>query len=154
MTSAARQAGFIRLLVVAALAVALVASTSATASAKTQERFTRPLDSAQVVPGPGDPDGSGGVFIFLDRQDGRFCVFVNTTNVSTPFISVDLHRAPEGEVGSVVVEVFGPTTDPDPSRCMDLDRKLVKDISKHKEDYYIDIHNDEFPGGAIRGQLG
>lgn len=146
--------GVARLTMLVLIAVALIATLAPAASAGTQQRFTVPLEGAQVVPGPGDPDGSGGVFVFLDRQTGRICFFVNTADVSTPFTSVDLHRAPRGEVGPIVAEVYGPTNDPDPSACLDLDRALVRDIGKNQEDYYIDVHNDEFPEGAVRGQLG
>ncbi len=27
------------------------------------------------------------------------------------------------------------------------------DIATHPEDYYVNVHNAEFPGGAVRGQL-
>jgi hypothetical protein len=136
-----------------ALAVGLTGAPEARAG--TQERFTIPVDGAQVAPGPGDPDGGGGIFIFLDRQTGRFCFFADTANISTPLTSVDLHRAPAGSEGPIVTPLHGPsTTDPDGSACLDLDPDLVKEISKHKADFYIDIHNEEFPGGALRGQLG
>jgi hypothetical protein len=39
-----------------------------------------------------------------------------------------------------------PTTQP-------VDRRLLMDIIQHPQDYYVNVHNADFPGGAIRGQL-
>lgn len=123
------------------------------ALAGTQERFTVPLEGSQVVPGPGDPDGAGGVFIFMDRQTGRFCFFADTANISTPLTAVHLHRGMSGQSGEMVATLHGPSTDPDVSGCFDFDRDLVRDISKNKGNYYIDMHNEEFPEGALRAQF-
>jgi hypothetical protein len=35
----------------------------------------------------------------------------------------------------------------------DVAASLTSDIRRHPADYYVNVHNAEFPGGAIRGQL-
>lgn len=38
--------------------------------------------------------------------------------------------------------------------CVDgIDADLIEDIRQNPESYYIDVHDEEYPGGAIRGQL-
>ncbi len=37
--------------------------------------------------------------------------------------------------------------------CVKVDRALALEILKRPADYYVNVHNAEFPGGAVRGQL-
>jgi hypothetical protein len=136
------------------LASAMVVAFAPAGSAETAEQFTVPFSGDQVVPGPGDPDGQGGVFVALGRKSGSFCFFADTANVSTPLTAVHLHRGQRGQTGQMVLELHGSTGDPDSSGCFDLSRDQIRDISRFRGGYYIDIHNEEFPGGAIRAQLG
>jgi hypothetical protein len=34
------------------------------------------------------------------------------------------------------------------------DQDLIKAITKNPENYYFNVHNAEFPAGALRAQLG
>lgn len=143
----------VRVIVLSALVLATMSSASP-ALADNAERFVVPLSGEAVVPGPGDPDGTGGVFVFVDSKKGRFCFFADTGNISVPLTGVHLHLAPAGSNGPVVLDLHGPSEDPDVSGCFDIARDFARDILKHKDSYYIDIHNQEFPDGAVRGQLG
>lgn len=146
-----------RLTALLGLALAMVVSLAPAGVAGTGEQFTVSLSGDQVVPGPGDPDGGGGVLVTVGKtsgKEGTFCFFADTSNVSTPLTAVHLHRGPRGEEGELVLVLHGRSeTDPDVSNCLTIDRDLEKDIRKNKENYYIDIHNEEFPDGAVRGQF-
>lgn len=135
------------------LALTLLAlAVTVPADAAQSARFVVPLEAGQVTPGPGDTDAEGGIFVAAFSTKGTLCAFVNTTNVSTP-LSVDLHRGSAGTVGPAVAEIIPESTDPDPANCASLDPALARDIEKHPQDYYFDIHNAEFPDGALRGQI-
>ena len=139
---------------ISVLTLAMVAAFSPAALAGTGEQFTAPFSGDQVVPGPGDPDGAGGVHVSVGTKTGTLCFFSDTANISTPITSMDLHQGARGEVGRVVAVLHGFSNDPDTSGCLNVGRDQARDISKNRAGYYIDIHNQEFPEGAVRAQLG
>ena len=66
-----------------------------------------------------------------------------------------------GENGPVVANLAWPQ-DGQAADCLDarlrpaqfpLGDAVVADILAHPENYYVNVHNAEHPGGAIRGQL-
>jgi hypothetical protein len=39
------------------------------------------------------------------------------------------------------------------SGCTSVDRAEIKEIIQHPEEYYVNVHNADYPAGAVRGQL-
>ena len=40
------------------------------------------------------------------------------------------------------------------ARCVSgVDPALIREIRAHPGRYYVNVHNAEYPGGAVRGQL-
>ena len=70
-----------------------------------------------------------------------------------PATAAHIHEAPAGQAGPVVVPLAAPT-DGTSSGCVTLEREELKEIAKNPDDYYVNVHNAEFPAGALRGQLG
>jgi hypothetical protein len=56
------------------------------------------------------------------------------------------------EAGPVVVPL-APPTDGTSSGCAEVSREFALAILKSPSDYYVNVHNAEFPAGALRGQL-
>jgi hypothetical protein len=112
------------------------------------------LNGAEVVPGPGDPDGSGFAEITLNPGRGDVCWDISVADIDTP-TAAHIHQAPAGQAGPVVVTLTPPATVPGSSTgCTKANRDLVRDILQNPDLYYVDVHTDDFPNGAIRGQLG
>ena len=137
-----------------ALPAALLALTlyPTTASAKVIRTLTTPMSGAEEAPNPGDPDGTGFAVIELDHKAGEVCFELIVQNIA-PATASHIHEGPPGQAGPVVVTLT-PPTDGDSSGCVAADEKLIKDIHAHPFRYYVNVHNAEFPGGAVRGQLG
>jgi hypothetical protein len=99
----------------------------------------------------GDPDGTGFATILVDSKDGVACFDVDVENVATP-ITGRIQSGSAGAIGPPVVFLFE-NREPPVRECVTADRKTVREIGRDPESYYLNIVNDEFPIGAVRGQL-
>jgi hypothetical protein len=142
-----RRRHFAVLAVVAGL-IALLALAS-TAAATGAKRATT-LTGAEEVP-PADPDGTGLAVITLNVGQATVCWELTVSNIA-PATAAHIHLGPAGVNGPVVVPL-GPPTSGSSSGCTSADPALIQDIIDNPEQYYVNVHNAEFPGGAIRGQL-
>ena len=122
-----------------------------TAAATGGRPFSTTLTGAAEVPGPGDPDGSGSASITLNHGQGEICFELNVSDIA-PATAAHIHVGPAGVAGPVVVGLTAPTSGSS-SGCLSVDPELIKQITQHPEEYYINVHNAEYPPGALRGQL-
>jgi hypothetical protein len=140
------------------IAIALVASVGlllasvVTASAATGGvPFTVELTGgAEVtsagVPNQGDLDGSGTAHLTVNPGTGEVCWSIDVTDVE-PIRAAHIHKAPSTTTGGIVVHLSPDTG------CTTVDRDLALDIVLHPTLYYVNVHNDPYPAGALRGQL-
>lgn len=140
---------------VPALALALTALPLAAAGSGPD--FTgRPIivtmTGAAEVPGPGDPDGSGTASFRLNPGLQQICYTLEVSDIA-PALAAHVHLAGPGVAGPVVVPLIAPHEGMS-SGCADVDRDLVLDILRDPGAYYVNVHNADFPAGAVRGQLG
>lgn len=110
------------------------------------------LSGANEVPGPGDPDGTGTARITLNAGQGQVCFALEVAGIA-PATAAHIHVGSADVAGPVVVPLIAPTEGAS-SSCADVDRGLIKDILQNPAGYYVNVHNAEYPAGALRGQLG
>jgi hypothetical protein len=99
-------------------------------------------------PGPGDPDGVGAAGVVINVNRGRLCYFVAAAKIG-PATAAHIHR---GATGEVVVPLQAPTTGFS-AACVAVSPALAGEIAHDPGAFYVNVHNEEFPNGAIRGQL-
>lgn len=109
------------------------------------------LSGAAEVPGPGDPDGSGTASFTFNAGQGEVCYDYSVTGVA-PLAAAHIHIAPAGVAGPVVIPL-PPTSPTSGSGCVTADRDLILAILTNPSAYYFNVHNADFPAGALRGQL-
>ncbi len=109
------------------------------------------LDGKQEVP-PGDPDGSGEFTMWIDLDNSKACYALGVADIATPS-AAHIHKGAAGAGGPPVVPLEAPTY-MHSQACIPIDPALGADLLAHPKDYYVNVHNAEFPGGAVRGQLG
>jgi CHRD domain len=113
--------------------------------------FSVELTGAAEAPGPGDPDGSGTASFTFNPGTGEVCFEYSVTGVA-PLTAAHIHVAPAGSPGPVVIPM-PPSSPTGGSGCVTADRDLIVAILMSPSDYYFNVHNAEFPPGALRGQL-
>jgi aldose sugar dehydrogenase len=115
--------------------------------------FSTELTGAAEVPGPGDPDGSGMATITLSAERREVCFELTVSGIASA-TAAHIHEGAPDVAGPVVVPLDPPPTNGSSSACISgVDRALVRNIIQHPERYYVNVHNVDFPNGAIRGQL-
>jgi hypothetical protein len=113
--------------------------------------FDVQLSGADEVPGPGDADGSGSARITLDETKGEVCYELTVENIETAN-AAHIHTGAAGSAGGVAVPLEAPSEGTS-KNCVQADAKVVQDIRENPANYYVNVHNAEFPQGAVRGQL-
>ena len=116
-------------------------------------RLTAAMTGDQEVPGPGDPDGSGLATITLNKGQNEVCWLLEVEDIE-PATAAHIHRGPAGVAGPIVVPL-SPPTDGTSSGCAVLEdgSTLIDEIRSNPEAFYVNVHNEPHPAGAIRGQL-
>ena len=132
------------LFLIALLTLALV-SVAAAHECGGAPRITS-LSGAEVV-GGGDLDGTGFAALSLNVGQESICWDVTYDGISNVFAG-HIHQASAGVNGGVVFPL-----NPLDHGCAPADRDLIRDIIANPDQFYVQLHNDEFPGGVIRGQL-
>ncbi|MEA2705093.1 MAG: hypothetical protein QOJ69_1366 [Actinomycetota bacterium] len=139
-----------RIVAAATIALAVLVWSAAPSPAIVRGGSGAALFGSQEVP-PADPDGIGFAIVTFDPDLGRVCYFLAAFNIA-PATAAHIHFAPRGTNGPIVVP-FNPPTTGTSSGCAPAAVPLVQNLIAHPSDYYVNVHNAEFPGGAIRGQL-
>lgn len=134
--------------------LALIASLLlAGAALAAQVSLAATLEGGDAEDPTGDPDGSGTAAITIDTESREVCWELNVENIADATAS-HIHTGAAGVNGGVVVPLDvdgfsgtseGCATAPDEA---DLDA-----IVASPGDFYVNVHTEDYPAGAIRGQL-
>ena len=114
-------------------------------------KLTTRLTGAAEVPGPGDPDGRGKAVITLNQGQNQVCFDLTVSKIAAA-TAAHIHEGAVGKAGGVVVTLTAPT-DGSSKGCVTADAELIKAIRQNPRAYYVNVHNADFPDGAVRGQL-
>ena len=100
-----------------------------------------------------DEDGAGTATVVLDPDAGTACWTFSVENIDPVTVS-HIHEGAEGTDGGVVVDLDLEGFDGSSEGCNDAaDADTLQAIIDDPGGYYVNVHNESFPGGAIRGQL-
>jgi hypothetical protein len=108
------------------------------------------LSGTAEVPGPGDPDGTGSAAVSINSSDGTVCYRIDVQGIGEP-TAAHIHSGGATESGPPVVTLDIASG---LSGCAQADAATIQGIQANPSNYYVNVHTQEFGGGAVRGQLG
>ena len=132
---------------------ALALAGPATAQDDSGRKLSAALTGGAEVPGPGDDNGAGLFEARVNPGQGQICYTLTVSNIEDA-TAAHIHIGGTTEAGPPVLTLDTPGQDDDSEECQDIDRTLATNVIRDPAAYYVNVHNDAFPAGAIRGQLG
>jgi hypothetical protein len=125
---------------------------SGAAAAAVATPLVTTLSGRAEIPGPGDPDGTGAAAVTIDRATGEICADLRVSNIATA-TAAHIHRGLPTESGPVVVDFGAFLPRPASAGCVMAAPALATEIATNPNGFYVNVHNAEFPAGAVRGNL-
>jgi CHRD domain len=133
------------------------------AGAATEVKFTTTLTAVDPVTGvvTGDPDGRGTAEFTFDTQQGTVCYELEVEGIAEPVEpgpgvgSAHIHFLAGGGIAVGLEADFQPDKSDEfkASGCVEVDSALLQAILGNPDQFYVNIHNVDFPGGALAGRL-
>jgi CHRD domain len=117
--------------------------------------------TVKLVPS-GDPDGGGTADLTVDLKAKTVCYDITVRGIGVPTEPVagignaHIHSYPEGGAIAVDLDTQFTLVKGDTYQaidCVTAKRQALVDILLHPEDYYINVHTSDNPGGAVQGDL-
>ena len=104
--------------------------------------------------GAGDPDGTGTSTITLNDEEGEVCWETDVENIMLPAAASHIHVGEAGTAGDVVIPLTAPDATGHAEGCdSKVSSDLIAEILADPAGYYVNVHTEDYPGGAVRGQL-
>ena len=108
------------------------------------------MTGPEVVPGPGDTDGTGTFKLSIDNASNQLCYELAWQNVDQPTAS-HIHVGNAGQAGQIMVDLDLPANGP--KACIPVDSTSVGHMTGGPKGHYVDLHTGSNSDGAVRGQL-
>jgi hypothetical protein len=136
--------------VIAGTALALLAACMAQPGNQRATLYVS-MTGIQEVPA-GDPDGNGTVEIRVVPGTGSVCwnLYARAIDRAT---AAHIHRGVAGAAGPPVLALTTPDANGRSQGCATVDQGLARQMVLAAQDFYVNVHTEAHPQGAIRGQL-
>ena len=112
------------------------------------------LRGGDEVPGPGVESASGTAHVVVIAERDEVCVEISVRDLDRPS-AAHLHQGLPGEAGDVVLALPAPTEGTGSvDACVTAAARVIERLVRDPAGYYVNVHSESAPDGALRGQLG
>jgi CHRD domain len=109
--------------------------------------------NAEGERGVGDRNGGGSFTAIIKGR--QLCYGLAVKDIEDP-VMAHIHRGGRNTAGPIVIPLESLPTSGDPGSsagCTQVSRRLVRQIRRNPNRFYVNVHTADFPEGAVRGQL-
>jgi len=111
------------------------------------------LAAENEVPEAGDREMSGSGTVRINPDFGEVCPAIEIDKPeATSIRAAHIHRGAAGSNGPIVVP-FESDANGITDECVTAELSLLNEIQQDPGGFYVNVHTETFPDGAIRGQL-
>jgi CHRD domain-containing protein len=101
---------------------------------------------------PGDRDGAGTAVLSTDVAKGEVCVEFTVAGID-PANAAHIHTGAAGTAGPIAIDLPSPGVDGTGGGCVPAEAALLAQINAKPAGFYVNVHNEPYPKGALRRQL-
>jgi hypothetical protein len=104
--------------------------------------------------GTSEPNAKGTAVVRIRKDAGQVCYRLHAESITLPAVAAHIHRGGATVNGPVVVPFTAPGANGNSSGCTAAAPALIDEIVANPAGFYVNVHTQEHPAGAIRAQLG
>jgi hypothetical protein len=104
--------------------------------------------------GSSEPNARGTAVVRIRKDAGQVCYRLHAENITLPATAAHIHRGAANANGPVVVPFTPPGASGNSASCTGATAALIDEIVANPAGFYVNVHTQEHPAGAMRGQLG
>jgi hypothetical protein len=98
-------------------------------------------------------DGTGSAEVEINSDENEVCYDIELEGVENVTMA-HIHSGSADEAGPVVVNLEYAGDDSGGDACVDgVEESILEDISEDPANFYVNVHSERYPDGAVRGQL-
>lgn len=135
-----------------ALLVPMLVLPGLASAEQTRYVFNTKLTGAAERPGPGDPDAKGKAQLKIDLETGMICYRLRVKDIDGTLTGAHIHVITLANGSGPVVQGLAVPTSGRSSGCVS-NPTLAANIIANPSIYYVNVHSNIFPAGAVRGDL-
>jgi hypothetical protein len=97
--------------------------------------------------------GTGTAEVEINSDQNELCYEIAVQGVEK-VNAAHIHSGEEGEAGPVVIDLKYQGDDSGSNACLDdIEESELEDVSEEPANFYVNVHSERYPDGAVRGQL-